>query len=86
MNPSWAFFKVGDPACSIFLGCASKSAIGTTCSQVVWAANDNFEIAYLTIENPATDGQAVAARANGDKQNWDHVNFYGFQDTLLSDG
>jgi len=86
VNPKGTDYKQGDPAWSMYNGCATKDTIGTSCSSVVWAKNDNFEIAYVTIENPSIDGQAVAARSDGDKQNWDYVNFYGFQDTLYVSG
>ncbi|CAG9763028.1 unnamed protein product [Ceutorhynchus assimilis] len=86
VNPNGANYKNGDPAWSMYNSCAKSATIGTSCSSVFWAKNDNFEIAYVKIENPSLDGQAVAARADGDKQNWNQVHFYGFQDTLFTSG
>ncbi|CAG9763027.1 unnamed protein product [Ceutorhynchus assimilis] len=86
VNPNGAVYKDGDPAWSMYSSCAKKTKIGTSCSSIFWAKNDDFEIAYVTIENPSLDGQAVAARADGDKQNWNNINFYGFQDVLFASG
>ncbi|CAG9763023.1 unnamed protein product [Ceutorhynchus assimilis] len=86
VNPHGAFYKEGDPAWKMYHYCASRATIGTSCSGVVSAENDNFEIAYVKIENLCKDSQAVAANAHGDKQNWDHVHFYGYQDTLFTSG
>ncbi|XP_050303872.1 pectinesterase-like [Anthonomus grandis grandis] len=82
VNPNGAKYKSGDPAYSMYYKCASKDTIGTTCSSVFQASNDNLELAYLTVENPSTEAQAVAFLGSGDKQQFDHVWFYGFQDTL----
>nr|AHC08664.1 pectin methylesterase [Sphenophorus levis] len=88
VNPNDAFFKPGDPAYSIYNGCASSSGtIGTSCSTVFWVLAPNVQIVNLQIQNSAKnkgDQQAVALQTNSDRIQVHNVNLLGHQDTLCA--
>lgn len=85
VNPDGKRFKKGDPAYNNYLGCANRATIGN-CATLLWVQSDNFEMQYITVENPSTAAQALAARIDGQKQHIDHCLLYGFQDTLMVGG
>ncbi|GAA5157203.1 putative acyl-CoA thioester hydrolase [Viridibacterium curvum] len=71
--------------------CASKSAIGTTCSAAFVIKNTGFEAKNLTITNSRVESgsgtdQAVAVYTTADQVHFDNVRMYGNQDTLWIDG
>lgn len=78
-------FSSGDPAYSMYTGCANKNgAIGTSCSSVFWVRANQVQIVNLAIQNTATDGQAVALQTNGDQIQVESVHLLGHQDTLCA--
>ncbi|ERL95297.1 hypothetical protein D910_12563 [Dendroctonus ponderosae] len=82
-----SLFSSGDPAYSIYSSCASKSAIGTSCSTVFWVQAPGVQIVNLTIENSSKNSgtdQAVAVQTNADKVQIHNARLLGHQDTLCS--
>ncbi|CAG9764464.1 unnamed protein product [Ceutorhynchus assimilis] len=73
VNPNGSFYREGDPAWPMYHDCAIRATIGTFCSSVVWAQNDNLEFAYVTIENPSIVGQAVAVSKSTIKGDVDFI-------------
>lgn len=62
------------------LGDGSTVSSGSECSSVQIDAPD-FTAMDITFENTATEAQAVALCANGDRQSYYRCNMLGFQDT-----
>lgn len=78
-------FSSGDPAYSMYESCASRSAIGTSCSTVFWAKASNVQLVRLTIQNSSKNSgtdQAVALQLQGDKNQIHDTHLLSHQDTL----
>ncbi|ENN83163.1 hypothetical protein YQE_00477, partial [Dendroctonus ponderosae] len=88
-NMVGGLFSSGDPAYSMFESCASKSAIGTSCSSVFWVKAASVQIVNLTIKNSSKNtgtDQAVALQTNSDKVQIENSRLLGHQDTFYSGG
>nr|AEE63502.1 unknown [Dendroctonus ponderosae] len=84
-----SLFSSGDPAYSMYESCASKSAIGTSCSSVFWVKASNVQIVRLTIQNSSKNtgtDQAVALQLQGDKVQIHDARLLGHQDTFYAGG
>ncbi|XP_030762872.1 uncharacterized protein LOC115887552 [Sitophilus oryzae] len=84
VNPEGARYQEGDPAWDIYRECGHKNGyIGTNCSAVFVVRSDQFQLMRITVENGATDAQAVAVKIDADKVHLMSSNFLGGQDTLF---
>lgn len=75
---------------AIYRQCSSPTATRTSCSAVMWIANDGFQLRRVTVANSydhsrvnAPAHQAVAFKSEGaDRVHLEQVHLLGFQDTL----